>query len=237
MSLYIQAAERFAHRFADLLGTPQHCQSEYDRLALDASQLRVEGGDLLGRGEFGVVALARFCAPAQHPGWARLREAAGTSPLEPEPLVAVKTLLSMDQGESNFEAALPQILLEARLLAVMDHPHLVRLIGVSEQRLPVQLVMEYCSLGNLLQFLRRRSGSEPQAPSLPHLADLAAQAAAGVEYLHAKLCVHRDLAARNLLLAPDATHSFASGVVVKLGDLGLARLLRTEADYYRVGGD
>ena len=206
----------------------------YERLALDVSHCHVEDNELLGRGEFGVVALARFCAPAHHPGWGRLRQLEGDD-LEASPQVAVKTLINMDQGDANYRSALPQLLLEARLLSVMDHPHVVRVFGVNEVRLPVQIVMEYCRLGNVRDFLRRQARSDKATPCVASLADMASQAASGIEYLHSKLCIHRDLAARNLLLSPDHTgSSFQSGVVVKLGDLGLARLLRTEADYYRV---
>lgn len=68
---------------------------------------------------------------------------------------------------------------------------------------------------------------------------MATQVAAGLQYLHSKLCIHRDVAARNVLLVPqseagDGEEAGASGFVLKLADLGLSRVMREEQDYYRV---
>lgn len=71
--------------------------------------------------------------------------------------------------------------------------------------------------------------------------DMASQVAAGLQYLHSKLCIHRDVAARNVLLVPQSEagageQAGASGFVLKLADLGLSRVTRDEQDYYRVSG-
>lgn len=190
--------------------------------------MQTQDSTVLGRGEFGLVTAALFAAPRKHVGWQRLEYLHG-GVLPTAPLVAVKSLLPGINSEATLHEVLPQLLLEARVLAAMQHPHLVTVVGVCEARYPVQIAMEYCSLGNLRNYLRADGST-----SLLFLLDLAVQAAAGVEYLHSKLCIHRDLAARNLLLAPDSRGIFACGMVVKLGDLGLARMLRTEEDYYRV---
>lgn len=60
------------------------------------------------------------------------------------------------------------------------------------------LVTEYVPGGSLLALLQRRTARKP----LPvhTVADLAAQAAAGVAHLHASGVLHRDLACRNILV-------------------------------------
>ena len=131
------------------------------------------------------------------------------------------------------DAALTAVLFEARLLSTMQHAHVVRLLAVSEAHQPVMLVMELCEGGDLLSMLRHGRpafGQEagPSALSLRAQLDLAAQAASGVAYLHSMLCVHRDVAARNVLVARPDSVCGASGVQLKLGDLGLTRRLAAE---------
>jgi len=53
--------------------------------------------------------------------------------------------------------------------------------------------------------------------------------AAGMEYLEEKSIVHRDLAARNILVA-SPSH-------VKISDFGLAQIIASEKEYYRMKTD
>lgn len=123
---------------------------------------------------------------------------------------------------------LTQILLEARLMAVLEHPNLVKLLGVCVSRLPIYLVMELCAHGSLKDFLRAR----PVCVTRDYVGaciDMALQSARGIAYLHSKMCIHRDLAARNVLV--DDAVAVAGAVAprcghqLKLADLGLSRRL------------
>lgn len=175
---------------------------------------------VLGSGNFAVVSRATL----------RHGKHAGT-------VVAVKSLKSSDEN------VLVQFLLEARLLhAMQPHPHIVQQLAVQEQVLPVLLVMEYCELGDLRQFLRQDGlGKFAVDVSLAQM-DMCRQVAGAVQYLHSHMCLHRDLAARNVLVTARGAGDVDSGgkllsncgVVLKLADVGLARVLRTESDYYRV---
>ena len=150
--------------------------------------------------------------------------------------VAVKTVKATDQ------AALLQLLMEMRLLATIEHDNIVKLLAVQEGELPILMVMEYCQGGDLKSCLRAGAGllralGMNVALAVAYL-DMITQVACGLEYLHSKLCIHRDLAARNILVAKlgnGTTVKTKCGLLMKLSDVGLTRILRTEDDYYKVG--
>lgn len=232
-----QAEEAFDLRYADLLGSRDACRRQFDSLRVCPSDLQPTGVTL-GKGMFSHVVLAKFAAPAAHAGWSIL----GPQLTSDDALVAVKELRTEHGQEA---AVLTQVLLEARLLAVMDHTHIVRLVAVSDTHLPLQLALEYCAEGDLRRFLRE-GGEERLVPG-PEVGCviLACQIAAAVQFLHSKLCIHRDVAARNVLLQATAesgavdsalgkSSGRSCGYTAKLADLGLSRALQTDDDYYRV---
>ncbi len=159
------------------------------------------------------------------------------------PLVAVKTL-----REGADENLLRQMLLEARVLMAMRHPHIIQLVGVCEARVPLKLVLEFCEEGNLTNFLRQGGAARLQSGNIYGSSFVALQVACAVQYLHSKLLLHRDLAARNVLLRRyhsqmplvEGSEEIAAvrgcGYVAKLADLGLTRALQQDSDYYKVSG-
>lgn len=216
-----QAQERFDQQFAIMLGGVQACRERYRSFAVPLAGMKLDTSMVLGTGRFGLVMK----------GW--LPSRSGGSSAEPT-TVAVKTINSTD------DATVTQLLLEMRLLAAMRHPNLVALVAVQEVQLPLLLVMEFCEGGDLRHCLRsgfdhlRQVGLQSTTLESAYL-DFACQAAAGVEYLHSKLCVHRDVAARNILVTRHAASTTASGLQLKLADLGLARIVLSEEEYYKVG--
>lgn len=230
-----QADEEFNLRYANLLGSREACSNTFEALRVLPQELQPTK-TVLGEGMFAHVLLARFCAPSTHVGW----KAIGPQPEGEHSLVAVKEL-HISQGREA--AVLTQVLLEARILAVLDHPHIVRLVGIRDSCLPLRLALEYCAEGNLRDFLRG-GGEQHLLPAADAgCIALACQIAAAVHYLHNRLCIHRDLAARNILLQIAGGNGIRTvenrdhgrcGYIAKLADLGLARALRREEDYYRV---
>ena len=234
-------------QYADLFrGTGEPYQS----LLLGLSDVSVSA-DSLGQGFHSRVFLGRMQAPAQHRAWQRLSTAAGQGTA---PSVAVKVVAQVAEGGLEAETAISAALLEARLHAQMDHPNLVRLVGVQEARQPVMLVLEYCEHGDLLNMLRARAAGGGNAAvgrdfTPAQRRDMAAQSAAGLRYLHSKLVVHRDVAARNVLLTstgaasagagagPGAGSNAGCGYVLKISDLGMSRQLTAGSDYYRSQSD
>lgn len=104
---------------------------------------------------------------------------------------------------------------EARLAARLQHPHVVAVFDVADDRDEQWLVMEYVD-GQTLADLVRSSG--PLSPD--RAAEILRQAADGLAAAHAAGIVHRDVKPSNILLTRDG--------LAKISDFGIAR---GEADH------
>ncbi len=163
----------------------------------DATVTSVAGfvlGELLGRGGFGAVYRSR------HPA------------LDVD--VAVKLI---DVHALATDPA--RVLAEARLMARLDHPNLLRVLDAGTSDAWVYLVLELMD-GGSCKSLRAQS---PAA-----LLDAARQLLSGVQALHDARVLHRDIKPANLLRR-------AGDGRLKLADLGIAAEWRTAADYDRAG--
>jgi serine/threonine protein kinase len=105
-----------------------------------------------------------------------------------------------------------QFLTEARTIATLRHPHIVRLLdfGVESPSGVPYLVMEYAPLGTLRDTLP--SGS---ALPLPTILPYVKQVAAALQYVHDHKLIHRDVKPENMLLEQNS-HILLSdfGIVV-----------------------
>ncbi|XP_039567852.1 protein-tyrosine kinase 2-beta [Passer montanus] len=128
--------------------------------------------------------------------------------------VAVKTC-KKDCSPENRE----KFLSEAVLMKKLDHPHIVKLIGIAEEE-PTWIIMELYPYGELGQYLEQNR----LVLAVPTLVLYALQVSKALAYLEAINCVHRDIAVRNILVA--------SPECVKLGDFGLSRYIEDE-EYYK----
>ncbi|XP_058020735.1 protein-tyrosine kinase 2-beta isoform X1 [Ahaetulla prasina] len=128
--------------------------------------------------------------------------------------VAVKTC-KKDCTAENKE----KFMSEAMLMKKMDHPHIVKLIGITEEE-PTWIVMELYPYGELGHYLEQNKAHlKVQTLILYTL-----QICKAMAYLEAINCVHRDIAVRNVLVAlPEC---------VKLGDFGLSRYIEDD-EYYK----
>lgn len=133
---------------------------------------------------------------------------------------------------------------EVDFMSKLDHPNIVKLLGVCSLEEPFSMVFEYMDLGDLCAFLREaiglgkgngdKEGENPDdqeedkfdEPLLTkeELLVIVKQIAEGMVYISSLHLVHRDLATRNCLVA--------TGLVVKIGDFGMSRNVN-ESDYYR----
>jgi hypothetical protein len=129
--------------------------------------------------------------------------------------VAIKVLV-VGKGDDQKLAA-ERFLREARAVAALDHPNIVRIFDVNRHNDLPYLVMEYVD-GETLQQVLDRDGTMPY----PAAADAVAQAAAGLQHAHEKGFVHRDIKPGNLIRDRSGT--------VKVLDMGLARLAVGDKD-------
>ena len=99
---------------------------------------------------------------------------------------------------------------EARVLADLDHPNIVKLLATVEEGDEHSLVMQYAGSRSLADVLRR----EPQLP-VDRVIAIGRGVAAGLAEVHRMRILHRDLKPSNILIADDGAPL--------LTDFGLAR--------------
>lgn len=121
--------------------------------------------------------------------------------------VALK-VLPIAQAEDA--ASLGRFYREARAVARLDHPNIVRAHDIDKDGKLHFLVLEFVDGCNLHEFVKRNGTLPPQ-----RAAHYIRQAALGLQHAHEAGLVHRDIKPGNLLLDRQG--------VVKLLDLGLAR--------------
>ena len=107
---------------------------------------------------------------------------------------------------------------EIHILKHLHHPHIVSLIDCRESTSHIHLVMEYCPLGDLSYFIKRREAlarNEHTADMIKKYPNTTAgglnevivrhflqQLASALEFLRNKNLIHRDIKPQNLLLIP-----------------------------------
>nr|4HW7_A Chain A, Macrophage colony-stimulating factor 1 receptor [Homo sapiens]4R7H_A Chain A, Macrophage colony-stimulating factor 1 receptor [Homo sapiens]4R7I_A Chain A, Macrophage colony-stimulating factor 1 receptor [Homo sapiens]6N33_A Chain A, Macrophage colony-stimulating factor 1 receptor [Homo sapiens]7MFC_A Chain A, Macrophage colony-stimulating factor 1 receptor [Homo sapiens] len=151
--------------------------------------------------------------------------------------VAVKMLKSTAHADEK-EALMSELKIMSHL---GQHENIVNLLGACTHGGPVLVITEYCTYGDLLNFLRRKAeamlgpslspGQDPEGLDkedgrpleLRDLLHFSSQVAQGMAFLASKNCIHRDVAARNVLLT--------NGHVAKIGDFGLARDIMNDSNY------
>lgn len=129
-------------------------------------------------------------------------------------LVAVKVLPTQQLADPS---VLERFFREARAVAALDHPNLVRAYDADRDGDLYFLVMEFVDGVSLQQLVQEHGPLEIQ-----RACHYIAQAAAGLQAAHEAGWVHRDIKPGNILLDRAGN--------VKLLDLGLARLFTDKAD-------
>src|SRR5271170_129563 len=127
--------------------------------------------------------------------------------------VAVKVL---QPGLATDEAFLKRFGAEARSVASLNHPHVLRVFDWGEDADGPYLVLEYLGGGSLRDLLDR--GVRLTHSQAAHLGTEVAQ---GLAYAHARGLVHRDVKPANLLFDDEGR--------VRVADFGVARALAEAA--------
>jgi len=125
--------------------------------------------------------------------------------------VALKLLHPFRQDDPEFLGRFRQ---EARLGALLDHPHIVRLLDQGPLSDTPWLVMEYVEGQRLDAFLK-----QAQPLPLPVAVDLALQLASAMAYAHGRGVIHRDLKPGNVMILDGQA---------KVMDFGIARTVDSE---------
>ena len=127
--------------------------------------------------------------------------------------VALK-ILPVQQAEDP--ASLARFYREARAVARLDHPNIVRAHDIDNDDKLHFIVLEFVDGANLHDFIRRNGTLKPE-----RAAHYIRQAALGLQHAHEAGLVHRDIKPGNLLLDRQG--------VVKILDMGLARFFHEDS--------
>ncbi|XP_052805229.1 ephrin type-B receptor 2-like isoform X2 [Mya arenaria] len=110
-------------------------------------------------------------------------------------------------------------------LRTLDHPNLVKYLGIVFESQPIGIVMEYVSGQCLLDNLRSINNKQTTIEAARMCLDIAT----GMEYLIAHGCSHKTLAARNCFITNDC--------VVKISDYGIYGVATSLTDKLPSGPD
>ncbi|XP_013178221.1 PREDICTED: serine/threonine-protein kinase Nek8 isoform X1 [Papilio xuthus] len=105
---------------------------------------------------------------------------------------------------------------EIKILATMSHPNIIKFYNCYYEEKHVMICMEYATKGNLAEYMFERC---PNLIKQTEILFYFSQVLLGVRYIHNLDIIHRDLKAENILLT--GTH----GVIVKIGDFGISKML------------
>lgn len=165
--------------------------------------------------------------------------------------MAIKSVL---RSKLRNKKLLENLEIEISILKDLKHPHIVELLDSKQTSSHFHLMMEYCSLGDLSYFIKKKdelSKKHPlvktmfnkyPAPSSNHnglnkiiVLNYLKQLSSALKFLRSKNLVHRDIKPQNLLLSPpvfDQERFDAEGFVglpdlpiLRIADFGFARFL------------
>jgi hypothetical protein len=128
-----------------------------------------------------------------------------------ERTVAVKVLA---RAVREIPQAMTLFLSEAKALAQLNHPNIVAVHDQATDEHDTYIIMEFVDGTTVDRLLEERGGKLPIRTALGVIDQLCS----GLAYAHGKKVVHRDIKPANIFVSRDK--------VVKLGDFGIARVLR-----------
>ena len=133
--------------------------------------------------------------------------------------VAVKTLSPRYAGNPKLRE---RFMREARALARLDHPNIVRIYNLGDADEEPHFVMERIEGASLTEAARRLA--------LTQKIDLMLKVVLTVDFLHQRRMIHRDLKPGNILVGPDLEPKVLDfGLAAQVDDLG-ERLTQTGED-------
>ncbi|CAH2107452.1 unnamed protein product [Euphydryas editha] len=107
---------------------------------------------------------------------------------------------------------------EVKILSKMQHPNIIKFHDCYYVNKHVMICMEYATSGNLAEYMYQQC---PKLISQQEILFYFCQILLGVNYIHKLDIIHRDLKAENILLTGK------NGVIVKIGDFGISKMLES----------
>ncbi|XP_047214148.1 serine/threonine-protein kinase LMTK1-like [Girardinichthys multiradiatus] len=132
--------------------------------------------------------------------------------------VVVKELNASASVQDQF-----QFLEEAQPYRTLQHPALLQCLAQCSEVTPYLIVMEFCPLGDVKNYLGSCRATDSDTPDALILQRMACDFASGLLHLHKYNFIHSDVALRNCLLTSEMS--------VKIGDYGLSHS-RYKEDYF-----
>jgi len=166
-------------------------------------------GDCLGSGSFGTVYLGLNGETGElfavkEVAMTRRTGEGGEGGLNPQP--------EEDGIDASATEAVEQLEQEVELLSRLQHPNIVRYVGISRESRALYIFLEYVPGGSIASLLSRFGAFEESVISV-----YTRQILIGLDYLHSQRCVHRDIKGGNILVEKSGR--------IKLADFGMAKSL------------
>ncbi|KAK9522765.1 hypothetical protein VZT92_019211 [Zoarces viviparus] len=146
-------------------------------------------GEILGKGFFGQAIKVTLKATGE--------------------VMVMKELIRCDEETQK------DFLKEVKVMRCLEHPHVLKFIGVLYKDKRLNLITEYIEGGTLKDFIR-----DTDPFPWEQRVSFARSIASGMAYLHSMSIIHRDLNSHNCLVKLDNT--------VVVADFGLSRLIRED---------
>ncbi|KAL5520781.1 ATG1 [Sanghuangporus sanghuang] len=159
--------------------------------------------------------------------------------------IAIKTVSRSGLSSKLFE----NLQSEIDILKSLSHRHITKLMDIVRAEKNIYLIMEFCSGGDLTNYIKKRGkvetleyipspGAAPQYYPHPKTGGLdevvvrsfLRQLARALKFLRSRNLIHRDIKPQNLLLKPASPEELARGhplgvPILKVADFGFARML------------
>ncbi|CAD5119050.1 DgyrCDS7699 [Dimorphilus gyrociliatus] len=126
-------------------------------------------------------------------------------------LVILKEINLLDLNAQERQLALN----EAKVLAKLDHPHIISYYDSFEEDGKVIIEMEYADGGNLAQFLAKQDNPLEEKKILGMFKEIVS----AIMYIHKSKTLHRDLKTQNIFLTKEGH--------CKIGDFGISKVMTT----------
>lgn len=198
--LAVSLVERFRAAVANPVSDISHLDS------MGVYRGRVERGEEIGKGSFGVVYKAKWLGmPA-----------------------AEKTLPEETSGEENKGSLPGDFDQEVSILTRLSHPSIVRLLCYVKEGVKCSLVQELMDedLAKLTEERMKRDGKNQVQRGFPfptdEVIDIMFQIAEGMDYLHRRRVLHRDLKTQNILVKREKREG-VEFVHAKVADFGISK--------------